>query len=173
MLAGIGGIAASFSWMEPFRSYLIVLTIGVLGFAWYQKLKPKTNEQIECACDKDEKASFWQSKMFLSIVTLFAIVMLAFPSYSHIFYPDTEFAKAEESIQTIKYEFSIAGMTCTGCEEHVKQEVAKLEGLSILQVSHAKGNAIISFDQSKINVDSVAATINSNGYQVQSKKEIK
>ena len=60
-LAGIGGVASSFSWMEPFRPYLIGLTVLVLGFAWYQKLRPRTQEEIDCACEEDEKPSFWQN----------------------------------------------------------------------------------------------------------------
>ena len=39
LIAGTSGIASTFSWIEPFRPYLIGLTILVLGFAWYQKLE--------------------------------------------------------------------------------------------------------------------------------------
>ena len=45
LVAGTSGLASTFSWLEPFRPYFIGLTILVLGFAWYQKLKPK--KQIE------------------------------------------------------------------------------------------------------------------------------
>jgi hypothetical protein len=41
LIAGTSGIASTFSWIEPFRPYLIGLTILVLGFACYQKLKPQ------------------------------------------------------------------------------------------------------------------------------------
>ena len=34
IVAGSSGIAASFSWLEPFRPFLIGLTVLVLGFAW-------------------------------------------------------------------------------------------------------------------------------------------
>ncbi len=33
VVGGLGGVASSFAWLEPFRPYLIVLTVGVLGFA--------------------------------------------------------------------------------------------------------------------------------------------
>jgi mercuric ion transport protein len=79
ILSGASGAASAFSWMDPFRPYLFGITVLVLGFAWYQKLKPKTAEEIQCACEEDEKPSFWQSKMFLGIVTGFAVLMLAFP----------------------------------------------------------------------------------------------
>ena len=96
LISGTSGIAASFSWMEPYRPFLVGLTILVLAFAWYQKLRPRTEEEIACACeparstDGDDKPSFWQSRSFLSIVTLFAAVMLSFPSYAHVFYPENE-----------------------------------------------------------------------------------
>ena len=173
LLAGVGGIASSFSWMEPFRPYLIVMTIGVLGFAWYQKLKPQTTEQIECACEEDEKPSFWQSKMFLGLISVFAIVMLSFPSYSHIFYSETTISQTEAFREPIKYEFGITGMTCTGCEEHVKHEVAKLPGINTLEVSHENGNAIVAFDNAQTNIDSITAAINLTGYEVTSNKELK
>ena len=176
LLAGVSGIAASFSWMEPFRPYLIALTIGVLGFAWYQKLKPLTAEQIECACPgggEDDKPSFWQSKLLLGLVTVFAIVILSFPVYSHIFYPDTQISQAETFLEPIKYEFEITGMTCAGCEVHVKHEITKLPGISTLEVSHENGNAIVAFDNTRTNIDSIAAAINLTGYKVKSQKELK
>ena len=52
LISGTSGIAASFSWMEPYRPFLIGLTVLVLGFAWYQKLKPKRAE-VDCECDDD------------------------------------------------------------------------------------------------------------------------
>src|SRR5690606_7744955 len=100
LIAGTTGIASTFSWIEPFRPYLIGLTILVLGFAWYQKLIRTTigtRKEIDCECEtaglpagKAGKPKFIQSKKFLGIVTVFAIVMLAFPYYSAIFYPSTE-----------------------------------------------------------------------------------
>ena len=44
LIAGTSGIASTFSWVEPFRPYLIGITILVLVFAWYQKLRPKTQD---------------------------------------------------------------------------------------------------------------------------------
>jgi hypothetical protein len=51
IIVGTSGIASIFSWVEPFRPYLIGLTILVLGFAWYQKLKPK--KEIDCECETE------------------------------------------------------------------------------------------------------------------------
>lgn len=166
LLAGVGGIAATFSWLEPFRPYLIVLTIGVLGFAWYQKLKPRTKEEIECACEEDEKPSFWQSKRFLGIVTVFAALMLTFPSYSHIFYPDVE-AKAPVELNSVKLaNFDIKGMTCTGCEEHVKHAVLQLPGVLEAASSYKTGTAQVKFESSMLSIEKITEAINGTGYTV-------
>ena len=170
LLAGTSGLASTFSWVEPFRPYLIGITVLVLGFAWYQKLKPQL--EIDCDCESEEKAKFIQSKTFLGLVTIFAIVMLAFPYYSNVFYPDSKKEVIVVDKSDIKTtEFTIKGMTCTSCEEHVNHEVNKLNGIVASQVSYENGNAIIEFDQTKTKESEIEKAINSTGYNVIDKKK--
>ena len=169
LIAGTSGLASTFSWLEPFRPYFIGLTILVLGFAWYQKLKSK--KQIDCNCETEEKPKFIQSKTFLGIVTSFAIVMLAFPYYSSIFYTKTEkqiIIVDKSNIE--KVEFTISGMTCASCEEHINHEVNKLIGIVGLKASYENGNTIVEFDNSKTNISEIEKAINSTGYSVTAKK---
>lgn len=168
LFAGSSGVAATFSWLEPFRPWLIGITVVVLAFAWYQKLKPRSEEEIACACDDDEKPSFWQSKRFLGIVTVFAAIMLAFPYYSDAFYPETKLSESENVNLESTYEINITGMTCSGCEAHVKSEIGKLSGISGLEVSYAKANAVVTFDESKADIKDVKAAIDKTGYKVES-----
>jgi copper chaperone CopZ len=170
LIAGTSGIASTFSWLEPFRPYFIGLTILMLGFAWYQKLKPK--KQIDCNCDKEEKPKFIQSKIFLGLGTAFIILMLALPRYSSAFYPKTEkqiILVDKANIQ--KMEFTISGMTCASCEEHVNNEVNKLTGILKSNTSYQNGKALIEFDNSKTNIPEIEKAINSTGYSVTDKKE--
>ena len=119
----------------------------------------------------EEKPKFIQSKMFLGIVTAFAIVMLAFPYYSSIFYPKTEkqiIVVDKSNIQ--KVEFTISGMTCASCGEHVNHEVNKLTGIISSNASYENGNAIVEFDNSKTHISEIEKAINSTGYSVTDKK---
>ena len=171
LLAGISGIAATFSWMEPFRPYLIVLTIGILGFAWYQKLRPRTAEEIACACEDDQKPSFWQSKRFLGIITVFAGLMLAFPSYSHVFYSDgggmdTPLIAEQDSTKTNKIIIDVKGMTCAGCESHIEHEVGLLKGVKMVNATYSTGSATVEYLPSKIDQKSIIEAINKTGYTV-------
>ena len=168
LIAGTSGLASTFTWLEPLRPYFIGLTILVLGFAWHQKLKPK--KQIDCNCDTEEKPKSIHSKKFLGIINAFAIVMLAFPYFSSIFYPKTEkqiIVVDKSNIQ--KVEFSISGMTCASCEEHVYHEVNKLKGIISSNASYEKSNAIVEFDNSKTNITEIEKAIKSTGYTVTNK----
>lgn len=173
LISGTSGIVATFSWMEPYRPFLIGLTILVLAFAWYQKLKPRTAKEIACACEParsaggDDKPSFWQSRSFLSIVTVFAAVMLSFPSYAHVFYSENETAVVltpTSQVQTVS--FQIEGMTCSGCEAHVKHAAAEVDGVIETVASHADGTAKVEFDASKTNKENIIAAIKTTGYKV-------
>lgn len=172
LLAGTSGLASAFSWLDPLRPYFLGLTILVLGFAWYQKLKPQ--KEMDCNCETTDKTPFIQTKKFLGIVTVFAGIMLAFPMYAHVFFPKTEnktVVSDQNNIQTT--EFLISGMTCSGCEEHVNHEVNKLTGIIKTTVSYENGNAIIEFDKTQTSNEEIEKAISKTGYTVTDKKEIK
>jgi mercuric ion transport protein len=165
LLAGSGSIASSFSWIAPARPYMIGLTIALLGFAWYQKLKPQVT--ADCGCAVDEKPKFLQSKIFLLSITLFAALMIAFPFYSKAFFPKKEKTSVtveKSNIQAV--ELKIKGMSCEACEEEVNHEVNKLPGIIHSTVSYKNKNAVIQFDISKTTIKDITDVINATGYQV-------
>jgi len=165
LISGTSGIASTFSWMEPYRPYLIGLTVLVLAFAWYQKLKPK--KEIDCDCETDEKPSFIQSKFFLAIVTLFAIVMTAFPYYSSVFYDDNKKEVIVVDKSNIKkINIDVNGMTCTTCEEHINHSVNELNGIININSSYENGNSEIEFDNSKTTIEEIEKAINKTGYTI-------
>ena len=171
LISGASGVASTFSWIEPARPYLIGVTVLVLGFAWYQKLKPQ--QKVSCNCDEKEKPKFMQSKLFLGIVTAFTVLMLAFPYYSSLFYPTVESQTQiteESDIQQI--EFSIKGMTCEGCEEHITHAVKPLEGVIEVAASYKEGNALVKYDATQISISSLEDAINNTGYSITQQKKL-
>ncbi len=171
LFSGVSGLAATFSWMEPLRPYLIGSTVLVLGFAWYQKMKPRKQEEIECDCDDDEKEPFIQSKTFLGIVTALAIVLLSFPSYSHIFYGNNnkELVVVENSsFKQINLE--IEGMTCTGCNESVDYAASQVAGVFKSTADFETGTAVIEYDASISTPEEIIAAVNETGYLVTGSK---
>ncbi len=162
LAAGVGGLASTFSWVEPLRPYLIGTTVLVLGFAWYGQLKPK--KDIDCECEEDEKKSFFQSTAFLALVTIFAAVMLAFPYYSESFYPEQQ---KREIVQTnlVTADLKISGMTCEGCEANIKN-YAEFAGADSVKADYKTGTAVIKFNEAKTNIDSIVKSIKLLGYEV-------
>ena len=86
LVSGVGIVSSTFLWIEPARPYLLGITILVLAFAWYQKLKPRSIEEMGCDCTENDKKSFIQTKSFLGIITVFAFLMMGFPYYGKIIY---------------------------------------------------------------------------------------
>ena len=168
LVAGTSGVLATFSWLEPFRPYLTGITVLTLGFVWYQKLKSKKEKDCECAPNK--KSKFTQSKKKLTIITLFAAVVLAFPHYSSIFYThvNREIIIADKAnLKTT--EFKISGMTCANCEKHVYQEVQKLSGIINLKASYKSENAVVMFNKTKTTKTKIVKAIEAAGYTITKK----
>lgn len=171
LMAGVSGIATTFSWLDPARPFFVGITVLVLGFSWYQKLKPRTEEEIACECETDEQPSFWQSKRFLGIITVFAGLMLAFPSYAHIFYSNggsqtpVTFIE-QDSTKTNKIVLNVKGMTCAGCEAHIEHEVGALQGVKSVDAIYAEGSATIEYVPSKLEEKTIIEAINKTGYTV-------
>lgn len=169
IIVGTGGIASTFSWIEPFRPYLIGLTLLVLGLAWAKKLKAR--KEIDCKCTTAKSPKFTESKKFLEIITAFAIIMLALPYYSGIFYSNTQKQVPVIYKSHIKTtEFEIKGMTCASCETPINFEVNKLNGIVNSKAAYKNGNAIVKFDSTKTNETEIEKAINATGYKVTDKK---
>ncbi len=164
VVAGAGGLASNFSWLEPWRPFLIGFTLLVLAVAWYQKLKPRKQDDCEC---EPRKTPFLQKKSFLGVITVASALMLAFPYYSDNFHPANAVptvASVQNQLQTA--EFGIEGMTCSGCENHIKLAVNELSGIHSVTASYQNEKAIVVFDQSKTKQEEIISAILSTGYTI-------
>ncbi len=178
VLGGLGGIASTFSWLDPLRPYLIGFTAIVLGYAFYNAYKPEKEGEVDCACEDDEspaKKNFLNSKAFLWVVTSVSVLMFAFPSYSHIFFPNTNnniVVVNESNITEAK--FYIEGMTCTGCEESVDYALETEEGVISVTSSYETGIAEVKFDKSKVKPEQLSKAVEEKvGYKVKSYEIVK
>lgn len=167
IIAGVSGVASTFSWLDPFRPFLIGLTVIVLGLAWYQKLKPQ-KEDMACICDDQDKKPFVQSRKFLGILTVLVVLLLSFPYYSAGFF--TEPVKAGIVVEKAvlhQARLDISGMTCAGCESSVNHVLNSKEGVVEAKADYDKALAQVTYDPAMITPDTLKAAIeNEVGYQV-------
>lgn len=169
LVAGIGGVASAFAWLDPFRPYLIGLTSIVLAFAWFQKVKA-SKKSADCACnDTQDHTSFFQSSKFLAVTTILAIGLLSFPSYSHLLLPTTSMVGSPAVEQGLIHhvELSIEGMTCEGCEASVNHLLGNKEGVIKAISSYEKGNAKVRYDPAIVSPEIFKKAIEEEiGYKV-------
>ncbi|MCP9236716.1 mercuric transport protein MerTP [Lewinella sp. JB7] len=165
VLAGTSGMAATFAWMDPYRLYLIGITVVMLGVAWYQALRPRTEQEIACACDDDPQPGFFRSRSFLGITTAVVALMLSFPYYAKAFYPRPvrEVVYVQQS-NVAETEFTVEGMTCAGCEGHVESELNKLTGILTVKASYDRGNTVVTYDSTQVDAQQILEAINRTGY---------
>lgn len=163
LISGTTGAASNMEWLQPIRPYLILFTVLVLSYSWYQKLKPK---KVTCTCDS-QKPSFWQSKLFLAIVTVFAIVMTFFPFFSATMLKSNKkeviYVKTE-NLQTAS--FDIKGMTCASCEEHINHSVNEIKGVTKVNSSYKQGKTTIEYDKTKTDLNEIKKAITKTGYSI-------
>ena len=59
---------------------------------------------------------------------------------------------------------SVAGMTCAACPITVKKALSKVEGVSKIDVSFEKREAVVTFDDAKANVQKLTKATENAGY---------
>lgn len=172
LIAGTAGLASTFSWLEPARPYLIGITVVLLGFAWYQKLKARKVDAT-CNCEED-KLSFWKSKAFLTIITVLVILIMTFPVYSKIFFPKQETKEVivvdKSNIQQVK--LNIKGMTCEACSQTINMALSKVSGVLEYHTQFKDGSSIVKFDHSRTSEKTIIEAVNATGYKVMDEKNV-
>lgn len=181
VLGGLGGIATTFSFLEPLRPYLIGLTVIVLGYAFYKTYAQKENDAIECACSTDElsdnkavKIKFINSKKFLWIITAVSVMLITFPYYSAAFFPtEIEDIVIIQSNNIVKSKVNIEAMSCIACEKSVDHALKSKKGVVSATSSYKTGTAYVEYDTTKVKPEQLKKVVEDKvGYKVTSIENI-
>lgn len=169
-VVGISGSSVYFSWLIALKPYLLAIAFLSLGLAFYQVYKKKKVDDCD-NCETD-KPSFFKSKFYLWLVTVFVVVMTLVSYYPQIFHPMATkeiVATNNTHIQTVK--LNIEGMVCSGCEENINHSANKINGVTNVTTSFERGTSIIEFDTTKTNVDEIKKVIQSKGYLITNSRD--
>ncbi|MCB0747877.1 MAG: mercuric transport protein MerTP [Ignavibacteriae bacterium] len=181
VIGGLSGIASTFSFLEPLRPYFIAFTIIILGYAFYNAYKPKKKDEIECDClpaeasakvgndeENHSKEKFINSKGFLWLVAVLAVVLITFPYYSQVFYHNNnKNVIVVQSNNIVKAKLEIEGMTCTSCEQSVDYTLKTEMGVLSAESSYKTGIAYVEFDDTKVKPEQLKKAVeNKVGYKV-------
>jgi copper chaperone CopZ len=75
-------------------------------------------------------------------------------------------AETEKDQKVSVIEVSISGMSCTGCEQTIQNNVGKLEGIKSVKASYTTGMAMIEYFEGMVDTTGIKKAINGSGYTV-------
>ena len=166
IVAGVGSGLSALSWLEPLRPLFIGLTVLALGFAWFQQIRPR--KEIDCDCETKEKQSFLQTKKFLTIVTILAALLLAFPYYSSVLFAVKRSDAKTISVPNVqRVDLKIKGMTCEGCETNINHAISLVDGVLRVESDYKRGEAKVQYDASKTEKEEIVAAVKGTGYEIE------
>lgn len=172
-LAGITGSAASFSWLEPLRPYLMGLSVLALGFSFYMAYKPKPRSG-DCCVPTIERRRFWMSRTFPWVMTGISILLVAFPYYQGLFHhratPPTDNGHSPSLSQ--KVAIRVSGMTCSACEYHIEDELGRTRGVLESDADFGLGLVVVDFDPVQARLIDIRAAVVRTGYTITSLEEV-
>jgi copper chaperone CopZ len=76
-------------------------------------------------------------------------------------------AITDESLQAglEKITVRVEGMTCTSCEDHIREALKQTPGVRAIEVSYKRGDARIEYDPKQINAEQIRRAIDATGYK--------
>ncbi|PLX15668.1 MAG: hypothetical protein C0599_16300 [Salinivirgaceae bacterium] len=80
--------------------------------------------------------------------------------------------QTEKAANFIQVELQVDGMTCTGCEKTIEANVNKLEGIGSIKADHKAGTAVLTYDESNVDIEEVKKVMAEKGYTVTAVKKL-
>jgi len=82
----------------------------------------------------------------------------------------TETAVSTTTVANKTVNLDVEGMTCTGCENTIKEAVGKVPGVTEVTAFHTDGLAVVKYDSTKADVKGISDAIIDAGYTVKGEK---
>ena len=169
---GLGAFGAA-AFFESVRPYLLVVTAGVLGAAFYLTYRKTPEEKCEDGvCAVAPKTT---QKLALWIAMVVAIPLAAFPYYSGAFWAEAGSnsgtqgtalaAKATTARDGTSVLFDVEGMTCAGCAATLEAALNKELGVREAEVSLEKETARVYYDREQLSLDRLLVVMRESGFE--------
>lgn len=145
--SSLGSVSTAFSWIEPFRPYILAATALLLILAFYHAYRPQT---IAPNCPCTDKKTFWGPKARLWTVTIATLILVSFPYATPYFQQKTTNQPPINVNNHATVVLPIQGMTCPSCETHVNTAILHLKGIQSVTTSYERAEAEVRFDTTQI-----------------------
>jgi mercuric ion transport protein len=144
--------------------FIIALVIFLLLILWYQNLQ--LNRRRSATPTRHRKGL--NAIIILGIVTVFILIMLAIPWFISRLddAANNDVEQVAPSGANSQVIFNVEGMTCTGCENAVKNRVEQLRGVTSVEANHTNKTTRIDYDSLLVDQQQIADAIRQVGYIV-------
>ncbi|MDE5418235.1 cation transporter [Labilibaculum sp. DW002] len=76
-------------------------------------------------------------------------------------------AETTQVVELQELELTVTGMTCSGCENTVKNGLKQIDGVVEVQASHKNSKVTIKVEKDKVSREEIAQQIETIGYNVE------
>jgi|GEM_PF-910533 len=97
------------------------------------------------------------------ILSVTAILLFTFFSCTKKSEEQNKIQTSDGSIETVEY--ICPSMTCTGCEDAIKKEIKKLDGIQDIKADYQSKTVIVNFQPDKTNTVQIEDALNNAGYK--------
>ena len=102
-------------------------------------------------------------KILMVLLTIINVSVITSSCTSSDKKPEKVIVVKESDI--FKEKIGVNGMTCVGCEVTLEENISKIEGVVSVKASHTEKEAIIEFDSTKTDINTITKTIKESGYK--------
>lgn len=154
-----------------FWPFVVVLVLLLLAVLWYQNLRNMRRSRQSGR----QRPMGANPIILLGLVSVFVVVLLALPWFLNRLETKSE----ETQVETLQIApenraetaFLIEGMTCTGCENAIQNQVKSLPGIESVKADHIARQTTVVYDKTLVDEGRIIAAIAQTGYTVVGKHE--
>jgi len=162
---GIGGAwVGNLTAFEPFRPYLMGITLVLLGYAFYNIYRKPKAEDCKpgsyCANPKSDKIN----KISLWTVTILILGLLSVPYLTPVVFAGDRNA-VNLNTHSREVVLDVPGMTCATCPVTIQKSLARVEGVIEANASFEEKKAVVRYDPTKISTKDLINAVRNAGYE--------
>lgn len=164
--ASVGSVGLGAA-LTPYRPYFIVLTVLLLGGAFYFTYRP---QKVECeseGCNSAKSARIQRlNKAVLWIVTIFTVGALAYPNIAEYRAQASasSFPVVAAPVKAKTVLFNIPSMDCAACAVNIAGSLKKMPGVYNAKVDFRTKQASVLYDEKQISADKLRSAIDQTGF---------
>ncbi len=76
-----------------------------------------------------------------------------------------------DSLKSITSRLAVEGMSCTGCENTIASAVMQLGGVIQVKADYQKGDVVVTYDTTLVDLSSISQAIEDKGYSVKGSEQ--